>query len=272
MAARDRWTPTDASKHALNGDGMSTPARDNAPTGAKTAITSASPTSWWPYVLPMLAFLLMTSAEGYLPTAADGGIHPTWYPLAYAAKVLIVTVLAIAARAAWIDLRPWPSAFASALAVGIGLLVTVGWVALQQLDYPKFGASGTRIAFDPYVLSPAARAAFLAIRLFGLVLLVPLVEELFWRSFVLRMVVGTEVNADFFAIPIGRVTPIAAVVTAALFASAHPEEWLPAVLTGLAWAWLLWKTKSLSACVLSHAVANLGLGIYVLATGDWRFW
>ena len=52
---------------------------------------------------------------------------------------------------------------------------------------------------------------------------------------------------------------------------AHPE-WLPALLTGLLWAWLLRQTRSLSACVLSHAVANLALGIYVLTTGDWKYW
>lgn len=256
---------------------MSTPARDNAPSGRPNegeapTPSSPSPPSWWPYLLPMVAFLVLTSAEGYLPTTDDGGIHPTWYPLSYAAKVLIVSALAVAARAAWVDLRPWPSPTATALAVGIGVLVTVGWVGLQRIDYPKFGASGTRMAFDPYVLSPAARVAFLAVRFYGLVLLVPLVEELFWRSFVLRMVVGMEANAEFSDIPVGRVTPLAAVVTSVLFASAHPEEWLPAVLTGLAWAWLLWRTKSLSACVLSHAVANLGLGIYVLSTVDWRFW
>lgn len=251
---------------------MSTPAQDDAPIGGPPPAPAPGSVSWWAYVVPMLAFLVLTSAEGQLPRGEDGGVHPTWYPLAYAAKVLIVTALAIAARAAWVDLRPWPSAFAAALAVGVGVLVTVAWVGLQNVDYPKFGASGTRVAFDPYVLSPPARLAFLAVRFYGLVLLVPLVEELFWRSFVMRMVIGLEVNADFSEIAVGRVTPIAAAVTAALFASAHPEEWLPAVLTGLAWAGLLWKTRSISACVLSHAVANLGLGIYVLATGDWRFW
>ncbi len=51
----------------------------------------------------------------------------------------------------------------------------------------------------------------------------------------------------------------------------HPE-WLPALLTGLAWAGLLAMTRSVTACVVSHAVANLALGIYVLATGNYQFW
>ena len=43
-------------------------------------------------------------------------------------------------------------------------------------------------------------------------------------------------------------------------------------MTGAAWAWLLHRTKSVSACFISHAVANLGLGIYVLSKGAWKFW
>ena len=79
------------------------------------------------------------------------------------------------------------------------------------------------------------------------------------------------INPDFLKVPIGRVTPLAAAVTSGVFAFSHPE-WLPALITGLLWAWLLWQTKSLSACVLSHAVANLALGLHVIATGDWKYW
>ena len=57
----------------------------------------------------------------------------------------------------------------------------------------------------------------------------------------------------------------------AVLSFSHPE-WLPALLTGLLWAWLLWQTKSVSACVVSHAVANLALGLHVITTGDWKYW
>jgi CAAX prenyl protease-like protein len=116
-------------------------------------------------------------------------------------------------------------------------------------------------------MPPAGRIGFVAVRMLGLVVVVPLIEELFWRSFLMRWVI----DPNFARVPIGRVTPLAAVVTSGLFALAHPE-WLPALITGAAWAWLLWQTKSLSACFVSHAVANLGLGLYVLSTGAWKFW
>jgi CAAX prenyl protease-like protein len=126
---------------------------------------------------------------------------------------------------------------------------------------------GARTAFDPNVLSPAGKWAFIAVRFAGLVLLVPVFEELFWRSFLIRWLI----DQDFWKVPIGRVTPLAAGVSSAVFALAHPE-WLPALLTGLIWAGLLWQTRSVSACVVSHVVANLALGIYVIATGEWKFW
>jgi CAAX prenyl protease-like protein len=228
-------------------------------------LTGTREHAWWPYVLPMGAFLALTSAESLIPRVS-GQPHPMWYPLAYAGKVVVVSVLACVSRTAWRDLAPRPSMRAVAIAVGLGLCIAVLWVGLESLPYPKLTFAGKRQEFNPYVMA-SGRNAFLAVRLFGLVLLVPLVEELFWRSFLVRWVI----DSDFTRVPIGQVTPLAAVVASALFAAAHPE-WLPALITGFAWVWLLWHTKSLSACVISHVCANLALGIYVLVTKDWRFW
>jgi CAAX prenyl protease-like protein len=239
---------------------------DIAPETDPTPDTGAAARPWWPYVLPMAVFLVLTALEDQLPKV-EGQPHPFWYPAAYTVKMAVVLALIAIGRTALKDLRPRPSGGALALAVAVGIAVAVAWVGLERLPYPKFGLSGTRQAFNPYVLPPAGRVAFLAVRLFGLVLLVPVMEELFWRSFVIRF----AIDADFGRVPIGTVTPTAAAISSALFAAAHPE-WLPALLTGLAWAWLLWKTKSLGACVVSHAVANLALGLYVLATGNWQLW
>jgi uncharacterized protein len=145
-------------------------------------------------------------------------------------------------------------------------LVIVAWVGLDGY-YPTFGMTGSRAAFNPNVLPPPAKWAFVAVRLLGLVVLVPVFEELFWRSFLIRWLVAD----DFTRVPIGRVTPLAAVVSSVMFGLVHPE-WLPGILTGLTWAWLVWRTKNLTACVVSHATANLALGLYVLTTGDWKFW
>jgi hypothetical protein len=218
------------------------------------------------YVTPMFGYLLLTTVEGYLPTVADGRPSPVWYPLAYTAKVAIVAALMWACRSTWCDLARRPSLVSLALAVGLGLLVTALWIGLDG-HYPTFAISGSRTAFDPNILPPASRWAFVGVRLLGLVVLVPIFEELFWRSFLIRWLV----DDDFTRVPIGKVTPMAAVVSSIIFGAVHPE-WLPGVLTGLAWAWLVRHTKSLTACVVSHSTANLALGLYVLATGEWRFW
>jgi CAAX prenyl protease-like protein len=217
------------------------------------------------YAAPMFAYVALTAIEGYIPAAA-GRPSPLWYPLAYAAKIAVVAVLMWVCRSAWRDLWPAPGIAGLGLSVGLGLGVTVLWVGLDG-HYPTFAISGNRAAFDPAVLALGARWAFIAVRLLGLVVLVPVFEELFWRSFLIRWLIAD----DFKRVPIGRVTPTAAVVSSVFFGAVHPE-WLPGVLTGLAWAWLLWRTKSLSACVVSHAVSNLALGVYVLAAGAWKFW
>jgi CAAX protease family protein len=227
----------------------------------------SNPRPWLPYVAPMAAFLLLTSAEGWLPPPSVGSPR-TYYPAFYAFKIAVVAVVCWLCRSTWRDLLPRPGIKSTVLAVGLGVIVTAFWVGLDGL-YPIYGDVGSRAAFNPNTLSPVAEAGFLAVRMLGLVLVVPFFEELFWRSFVIRWIIDPD---HFRDIPIGRVTPMAAAITAALFALEHPAEWLPALLTGGLWAWLLHQTKSVSACFISHAIANLGLGIYVLMTGQWKFW
>lgn len=218
-----------------------------------------------PYVVPMFAYVTLGGIEGYLPQV-DGQPSPTWYPIAYAVRVAIVAAMAWYYRATWKDLRPAPGVVSTLLAIATGLLVTLLWVGLDG-HYPALPFLGHRGSFDPSRMSQAGRLGFYAARMTGLVLLVPLVEELFWRSFLIRWLI----DPDFRRVPIGRVTLMSAAVTSVLFAMAHPE-WLPALLTGALWAWLLHRTKSLSACVMSHVVANLALGIYVIEYGAWKFW
>ena len=238
----------------------------NTEPGAPAATDSSSAgADIIPYVAPMFAYVGLTALEGYVPQLL-GKPSSAGYPIAYGVKLILVALLAWYYRATWKDLRPVPSLGKIALGVLTGFLVCAAWVGLDGL-YPMFSFLGSRSAFDPLTLSTASRWAFILERLLGLVVLVPLIEELFWRSFLMRWIIDN----DFLKVPIGKVTPMAAAVTSALFALAHPE-WLPAILTGALWAWLLWSTRSLSTCLISHATANLALGIYVITTHDWKFW
>ena len=195
-----------------------------------------------PYLVPIFVYVTLSGLEGYLPLV-DKQPSPFWYPIAYAVKVAVVAGSAWWYRATWKDLGPFPKLPSLLLAILTGLLVVGLWVGLDGW-YPSLPGMGQRTAFDPGRLSIVPRWGFIVVRMMGLVALVPVIEELFWRSFLIRWLI----DQDFRSVPIGRVTPMAAIVSALLFALAHPE-WLPAALTGLLWAWLLRQTKSLApAC------------------------
>ena len=246
-----------------------------APAPAAEPIPAAEPESpvegrwpWLPYVAPMATFLLLTWLEDFLPANTPGASTVAYYPAAYTIKLAVMVFVLWLCRSTWRDLRPWPGVGALAAGVALGLAVAAAWVGLDGY-YPVPGQVGARAAYDPMVLTPASRVAFLAVRFSGLVLVVPLFEELFWRSFVVRWLHDPD---DFRRVPIGFVNLGAAATTAGLFALEHPAEWLPALATGFAWAGLLRQTRSVAACFVSHAVANLGLGLYVMATHQWKFW
>ncbi len=217
------------------------------------------------YLAPLFAYIGSASVESWIPGVGDHSA-PAVYPWVYASRVVLVSVVAWWFRWTWRDLTPWPGPREVAAAILAGLVVFGFWIGLEGL-YPALPFLGKRVAFDPGVLSPGARALFIAVRMLGLVALVPLIEELFWRSFLIRWLI----DVDFQAVAIGRVTPASALVTSVFFALVHPE-WLPALLTGLIWAGLLAATRSVSACVVSHAVANAALGSYVIVTGHWIYW
>jgi CAAX prenyl protease-like protein len=154
-----------------------------------------------------------------------------------------------------------------AFAIGIGALALILWIAPQQwLGFPPrldgfdpafFGASGW-----PYAIN-------LGLRFLRLVIIVPLLEEIFWRGFLLRYLI----REDFTNVPMGTFSWRSfAIVTAGFCLEHSPADWPAAALTGALYNLVSYRTRSLSACVLAHAVTNALLGGYVLQTGQWGFW
>jgi CAAX prenyl protease-like protein len=92
-------------------------------------------------------------------------------------------------------------------------------------------------------------------------------EEIFWRSFLLRYLTST----DFRKLPVGTFSASALWIMVAASALAHPE-WLVAVMASLAYAFWLRRSRSLFGAIVAHAVTNAALGGYVLATGDYKYW
>lgn len=220
---------------------------------------------WLAYLAPLALFLVLSVFEGLLPKER-GVVRPGAYAVAYAIKIVLVSAAAWACRSTWADLRPRPGIGWTTVSILVGGIVVLLWIGLDG-KYPALPGQEKRVGFDPGTLSTSWRLAFTLVRLYGLVIVVPLIEELFWRSFLIRWIA----RQDFRSVPIGKVTWAGAAVTSVLFAVAHPE-WLPALLTGLLWAGLLWRSRSVATCWISHLTANLLLGIYILSQSAWRFW
>jgi CAAX prenyl protease-like protein len=92
-------------------------------------------------------------------------------------------------------------------------------------------------------------------------------EELFWRSFLLRWID----RRDFLAMDPRQASFTAFALSSTLFALEH-TQWLAGFIAGLVYTWLYKKTRNLRAPIISHAVTNGTLGLWILATGNWRFW
>jgi CAAX prenyl protease-like protein len=229
------------------------------PASTETSAARSAPYPLWlAYVAPMAVFMGMTALlEPRFPA------HYVWL---YIAKVCIVTGALVAFRAAWQDIRF--EAHVLLLAALVGLAVFAEWVLLDTVT-PPLAFLGQRAAFNPFtaIAEPGLRGLFLVFRFFGLVLMVPVMEELFWRSFLLRYLT----KEDFTSLPIGTFSASAFGIVAVAFGAAHPE-WLAALVCAAAYGLLLRQTRSLFACIVAHAVTNLALGLYVLITHQWHFW
>ena len=154
------------------------------------------------------------------------------------------------------------------MAAAIGVVVFVLWISPQTF----FGAPA-RIegGFNPTVFSdqPAAYWATVVLRFLRLVVIVPLVEEIFWRGFLLRYFVDEK----FDRVPFGKFTWLSFAVVSFGFMIVHSmADWPAALITGALYNFVAYRTKSLGACVLAHAVTNLLLGLWIMKTQQWGFW
>ncbi len=99
-------------------------------------------------------------------------------------------------------------------------------------------------------------------------LLIPIVEELFWRAWLMRWLI----NPHFQKVPLGTYTATAFWFTAILFASEHGAYWDVGLAAGIIYNWWMVRTRSLADCILAHAVTNGALAGYVLLAGKWEYW
>jgi len=159
------------------------------------------------------------------------------------------------------DLADIPTTFIS---VAVGLLVFILWINMPwTLD-----GSNTHQGFNPTLFPDQITQITMTVaRIAGAVLVVPIMEELFWRSYLIRHLIAK----NFESIPIGAFSWESFLITTVLFGFEHNFIYA-GIVAGIIYNLLLYKTRSIVHCTLSHAVTNLALAVYVLATGKWYFW
>lgn len=212
---------------------------------------------WLPYVLPFALFLLLTEPARFFPSLA---------PFLYITKTLFVGSLL------WFWRKKYVDDFSSKLsgveivtAVSCGLLVLILWIVSEGLFYQM----EQKTLFNPYGLgeSQTAFLTLVTIRLQGAALVVPIMEELFWRSFFMRYLI----DPDFKNVPMGAFSWLSFSGMAILFGLEH-NRIVVGILAGIVYGFLLIHQKKLKGVIVAHTVTNLGLGIYVLLTDSWCFW
>lgn len=155
----------------------------------------------------------------------------------------------------------------------VGAAVFVIWIGPDVLwpgyrDFWLFHNSLTGAAVSSLPPRFKAHAFFIAIRVVESTVLVPIVEELFWRGWLMRWLI----RSDFQNVQPGQYTPFSFWVVAVLFAVEHGPYWEVGLIAGVAYTWWMVRTRSLADCILAHAATNALLAAYVLLFNQWQYW
>lgn len=212
--------------------------------------------------LPFFIFIFFLMAGSWVaPWTEQFGITSAW--LAITRGIVVALALAWFWKS-YVELHDASAPFVHWLvATGTGLVVFFAWIELGQA-----GAEGQHSGqFAPLLANGSLDWPIALLRLAGLALVVPVMEELFWRSLVLRWID----RHDFLALPPRQVGLGAFVIATALFAVEH-DQWLAGAIAGIAYGGLYMWTGNLWIPILSHVVTNGALGVWILYTRNWHFW
>ena len=206
------------------------------------------------YTIPIIIFAILTEIENLFSS--------NLIFLIYGIKICLVGVtLAFFLRGRRKEI---PGSF-EWKAVLIGLFVFVIWVGpglfIEGSSIPKFNPEH----FNSFYLKSLA----ILVRVFGAVLIIPLMEELFWRSFLMRIFI----RKNFMRVPLGTYHHFSFWMTALAFMFAHRQsEWLVAFIAAVIYGAYLIRSKNLWSCIVAHATTNLALSIYIIYFERWEFW
>jgi len=210
-----------------------------------------------------MAFIAVVEGAKLLGMPAPSQETMNWlYPLKAA---LVVATLFFFRKSYddfdWAGLR---NARHTLISIVTGVVVFILWINLDM----DFAIQGELTAFDPATFGEGGtRWMMIASRVAGAALVVPIMEELFWKSFLARYLI----SKDFTNVLPGTFTLFSFAGTAVLFGLEH-QLWLAGMVAGVAYNFIYMHTRCLAQCILSHALTNAILAGYVLVSGNWYFW
>lgn len=213
-----------------------------------------------PYILPFALLLGFIALESLAPL-------PPLFEYPARAVILALVLWAFARRQ--ISFRV--ASFTGSLLIGAAVFLI--WIAPDVLvegyrEHWLFRNSLTGSAPAPASGYESLPWIALLFRVVRAVILVPVIEELFWRAWLMRWII----HHDFQSVPLGTYTPRSFWITAVLFAAEHGAYWDVGLVAGVVYNWWMVWVKSLGDCILAHAITNGLLSAYVLLNGHWHYW
>jgi CAAX prenyl protease-like protein len=208
------------------------------------------------YVLPFGIFISFLALQSVVPI-------PQW--LKFAAPLIAIAFVSREALGTRL--------VSPLLSIALGIAVCVLWVG-PEIVFPGYHEGwlfSNGLLGHPVTAASAAQktdVTFIVFRVLVSVITVPILEELFWRGWLMRWLI----DRDFETVPLGTYDAQAFWLVAALFASEHGSFWDVGLVTGVIYNWWMLRTKSMWDCILMHAVTNGCLAWYVLHYDRWMYW
>ncbi|HEY3998249.1 MAG TPA: exosortase E/protease, VPEID-CTERM system [Candidatus Xenobia bacterium] len=203
------------------------------------------------------AFLMLPLVVTLLARMVSMAFQDSPFDVYYPFRVLLVAAVLFHYRKVWLPLFggvDWK------YAIGMGVLVYVVWIAWVHGANDPAG-DPTQVFEDPWA------QIWIIFRIFGAAIIVPLVEELAFRGYLLR-----RFQSRYFEdVPIGKLTLVSVLGSSIVFGVMH-SDWQAGILAGIAYAWCTKHKGRLGEAVAAHGITNLCLAIQVLLLHHWSLW
>jgi exosortase E/protease (VPEID-CTERM system) len=144
-----------------------------------------------------------------------------------------------------------------------GLLAFVLWAVAARFVLPPQGMPQALAT-----LASVPRAAWIIGHILASVAVIPLVEELAFRGYLMRRLR----SADFESVAPGSTGLGAVLISSAVSGLCQGAYWLPGILAGMVFGTVYRRTGRLGEAVAAHVTGSVLIAVMVLAGSQWQLW